>query len=154
MNIIQRYPNPSGAYPAPQTWATPNIPTTHVQIADSVDMTDFYIYNGFVILTIEDNIVTAYTPNVEAWEEWKNSLPKPKEEPTQEERIEILEEQVAQADEVMISMFESQALLEEQLALTDETAIQLFEAQAMQEEINTAQDDALIEIYEMIGGLQ
>ena len=55
----------------------------------------------------------------------------PEREPTAEERITALEEQVAQADE---------------------TAIELFEMQMVQEEINMAQDDALIEIYEMIGG--
>ena len=51
--------------------------------------------------------------------------------PTNEERITILEEQITQADE---------------------TAIELYEMQMVQEEINTAQDDALIELYEMIGG--
>ena len=42
--------------------------------------------------------------------------------------------------------------LEEQLVEADETAIYLFEMQMAQEQINAAQDDALIEIYEMIGG--
>lgn len=42
--------------------------------------------------------------------------------------------------------------LEEQLAQADEMAIELYEAQAAQEEINSAQDEALISLYEMIGG--
>ena len=43
-------------------------------------------------------------------------------------------------------------MLEDQLAQADETAVELFEMQLAQEEINAAQDDALVEIYEMIGG--
>ena len=41
--------------------------------------------------------------------------------------------------------------LEEQLAQSDETAIALYEAQEAQEVINAQQDEALMEIYEMIG---
>lgn len=43
--------------------------------------------------------------------------------------------------------------LEENLAQADDTAIELYESQQEQEAINNAQDDALIEIYEMIGGM-
>lgn len=76
--------------------------------------------------------MTDYEPNTEAWEAWKASLPTPsKPEPTTEERLAALEEQLAQADD---------------------TAIELYEMQMEQEAINAAQDDALIEIYEMIGG--
>ncbi|MFR1393854.1 MAG: hypothetical protein ACLSS2_17205, partial [Flavonifractor plautii] len=42
--------------------------------------------------------------------------------------------------------------LEEALAQTDETAIALFEGQAEQESINAQQDDALLDIYDMLGG--
>ena len=41
--------------------------------------------------------------------------------------------------------------IEEQLIQADETAIALYEAQAEQEAINAQQDEALVEIYEMIG---
>ena len=41
--------------------------------------------------------------------------------------------------------------LEEQLAQSDEIAITLYEAQEAQEVINAQQDEALMEIYEMIG---
>lgn len=47
---------------------------------------------------------------------------------------------------------EETAALQEQLTQADDTAIELYEMQLAQEEINAAQDDALIEIYEMIGG--
>lgn len=41
--------------------------------------------------------------------------------------------------------------LEEQIIQADETAIALYEAQEAQEVINAQQDEALMEIYEMIG---
>ena len=134
MNIIQKQPNPSGAYSAPLPWYGSTPLNGCAIIPDSVDMTDFYAYNGFVTLTIEEDTVTGYMPNVEAWEAWKASLtePEPQEpEPTTEERI---------------------TALEEQLLLTDETAVELYEMQLAQEEINIAQDTALIELYEMLGG--
>lgn len=43
------------------------------------------------------------------------------------------------------------ATLEEQIAQADETAIDLYESQEAQEVINVQQDEALMEIYEMIG---
>ena len=55
--------------------------------------------------------------------DWRNS-----QAPTPEERIAVLEEQIVQADE---------------------TAIALYEAQEAQEVINTQQDEALMELYEM-----
>lgn len=55
--------------------------------------------------------------------------PKSKPVPTVDERIAELEEQIAQADE---------------------TAIALYEEQEKQEAINSQQDEALMEIYEMI----
>ena len=41
-------------------------------------------------------------------------------------------------------------ILEEQLVQADETSITLYEAQEAQEAINSQQDEALMEIYEMI----
>ena len=54
----------------------------------------------------------------------------PEPEPTTEQRVADLEEQLVQADE---------------------TSIALYEAQEAQETINAQQDEALMEIYEMIG---
>ena len=64
----------------------------------------------------------------EALEEDRAARPAPP--PTTNERIATLEEQIAQADE---------------------TAIDLYESQEAQEAINAQQDEALMEIYEMIG---
>lgn len=92
----------------------PNLVTNWIECAES----DFEInyakaqqesYNGDV--TIED-------------------IPDEPQEPTTEQRISDLEEQIIQADE---------------------TAIALYEAQEAQETINAQQDEALMEIYEMIG---
>ena len=113
MNIIRKEPNPSGAYPATQNWDNNEIPEGYVIIVETVDMADFYAHNGFVTLTIEQvevganttinedgeevnepiyaDAVTSYVPNIEAWEEWKASLPDPsetEETPTQLDRIE------------------------------------------------------------------
>ena len=46
---------------------------------------------------------------------------------------------------------ERTSILEEQLVQADETSIALYEAQEAQETINAQQDEALMEIYEMIG---
>lgn len=67
MIYIDKNPNPSGAYPNAK-----NQP-----FADCIALTDeqakvFFAYNGFV--TVQDGEVT---PNVEAWEAWKTSLPEP-----------------------------------------------------------------------------
>ena len=52
-----------------------------------VEMTEeqrktFLAYNGFVNIVVADGIVTDIEPNVEAWEEWKATLPT---EPTETE---------------------------------------------------------------------
>ena len=41
--------------------------------------------------------------------------------------------------------------VEEQLLATDEIAVELYEQQLAQEEINIAQDEALCELYELVG---
>ena len=78
---IRPTPNAGGAYPSPQSSAAHGL----VQFPDAfLDM--FLAYNGFVTLTIEDNIVTAIEPNTEAWEAWKAEQPEPVEaEPTPQE---------------------------------------------------------------------
>lgn len=82
-------PNPSGAYPAPQSNPFKDaIPLTDEQAQMVVD------YNGFVNVTSHEEeyeegfFRTVYTvePNTEAWEEWKESLPpEPEPEPTAED---------------------------------------------------------------------
>lgn len=85
MKYIRATPNPSGAYPAPQSNPFKGaIPLTDEQAATVLQ------YNGFVTITsheepiVDDFTRTVYeiTPNTEAWEAWKESLPpEPKPEP-------------------------------------------------------------------------
>ena len=82
MNTIFKEPYENGCYSNMQTWeVSAPIPETHALWPDALDTADFYAYNGFVVLTIETidgvDTVTAYEPNVEAWEAWKVSLPDP-----------------------------------------------------------------------------
>lgn len=83
MKYLTPTPNPSGAYPAPQSNPFKDaIPLTDEQAQMVVD------YNGFVTITSHEEeyeegfFRTVYTvePNTEAWESWKASLP-PEPEP-------------------------------------------------------------------------
>ena len=76
MNIIQKQPNPDGAYPPIQSWSGAVPPDGYYQVADGVELS----CGGFGTLTVEDGIVTAFTPDVEAWEQWQAEHPTP--EPT------------------------------------------------------------------------
>ena len=86
MYYIQPAPNPSGAYPAPQSNPAPGlIPLTDEQVKMVVD------YNGFVTITETEEGVTV-TPNLPAWEAWKASQPpETPPQPATEERLAALE---------------------------------------------------------------
>ena len=81
MQYIRSTPNESGAYPAPQSSTFPDaLALTDEQTAQLV------AYNGFVTLTVDGGAVTAVTPDTQAWEAWKASLPAEMQpEPTLEE---------------------------------------------------------------------
>lgn len=89
MKYLTQTPNPSGAYPAPQSNAFPGaIPLTDEQAETVVQ------YNGFVTISSHEEeyeegffrTVYEVTPNLEAWEAWKESLPpEPEPEPTAED---------------------------------------------------------------------
>ena len=84
MKYVRSTPNPSGAYPAPQNNPFPGcLPLTDGQAAVLIQ------YNGFVTITqepdpeIETSSVTI-TPDLEAWEAWKEeeaSTPEPEPAP-------------------------------------------------------------------------
>ena len=70
MIYIDKNPNPSGAYPNPKCQPFPGcIPLSDEQAEV------FFAYNGFVTLGDDGSV----TPNTEAWENWKASLPFPEE---------------------------------------------------------------------------
>lgn len=89
MRYLQPIPNSDGSYPPPQSTPFKDaIPLTDEQAQMVVD------YNGFVTITsheetiVDDFMKTVYevTPNTEAWEAWKASLPpEPEPEPTAED---------------------------------------------------------------------
>ena len=91
------------------------------------------IYNDMVVKcsdsAFDSNYATAIAKSYNG-EVTVEDIPDEPQEPTTEQRISDLEEQLAQSDE---------------------TAIALYEAKEEQEVINAQQDEALMEIYEMIG---
>ena len=91
MKIIQKAPNPSGAYPGIQESNMQNVPKVMALWPENLDTGDFYEHNGFVSLTLEEiegiSVVTGYVPNIEAWEMWKASLPPSGSEPEPEEAV-------------------------------------------------------------------
>ena len=75
MRYIQPNPNPSGAYPAPQSNPFPGaIGLTDGQAQTLLD------YNGFVSIEQNEDGVVTVTPNTEAWEVWKAEQPDPSEQ--------------------------------------------------------------------------
>lgn len=85
MNIICISQLEDGGYPSIQSWDLPILPEGYAVWPEELDTADFYAYNGFVILTVEQvdgvDTVTKYEPNVEAWEAWKATLPPDPPEP-------------------------------------------------------------------------
>ena len=77
MLIIAKNPNHSGAYPGPQSWTTPALPDGYAWLRDDLDLTEFIRFKGFVNLTIEDNTVTAITPDQAAYDAWMAEHPEP-----------------------------------------------------------------------------
>jgi len=91
MKIIQKAPNPSGAYPGIQESDMKNVPEGMALWPEELDDAGFYEHNGFVTLTLGEiegiSVVTGYVSNIEAWEAWKASLPPPEPEPEPEEAV-------------------------------------------------------------------
>lgn len=77
-----------GGYSVIHTWDEPAPPAGCALWPDDLDTADYYAYNGFVTLTVEQvdgvDTVTKYEPNVEAWEAWKATLPPDPPEPEPE----------------------------------------------------------------------
>lgn len=79
MKLIYGTPGPSGAYPPLISGLGERVPGW-LEVGDGCDTTPLAEYNGFVTLTVEDGKATSMSPNLEAWEAWKASLP-PEAEP-------------------------------------------------------------------------
>ena len=86
MNIIQKQPNPSGAYPPIQSWQGEAPPEGYYEI--TADTTEFY--NGFITPTIENGVVTSLACDTDAWNVWKDAQPQPL-SPLEQARADALE---------------------------------------------------------------
>ena len=94
MKYLNPTPNPSGAYPAPQSNPFKGaIPLTDEQAEIIIQ------YNGFVSVTSSEEeyeegffrTVYTVTPDTAAWEEWKATLPEePEPEPTDTDVLNVL----------------------------------------------------------------
>lgn len=92
MKIISQIRNPGGTCPGPQDWPDGlELPEGFAQVPEGMDLEPFYAHNGFVTLTVEDGVVAAMTPDLEAWEAWRASLP-PEPDPMETARADKLAE--------------------------------------------------------------
>ena len=107
MNIIQINANENGGRPPLQS-CQGAMPAGYALVPDTLDVSAFYDFMGFVKLELDGGTVTAMTGNQEALDAYKASLPEPTPlPPTTEERVaaleaenKLLKEQVsAQADQ-------------------------------------------------------
>lgn len=69
---IRPEPNPSGAYPPPQSNSFPGAAAMTEE-----QMQTLIAYNGYVALNVEDGAVVSVAPNTQAWEAWKATQPAP-----------------------------------------------------------------------------
>ncbi len=75
MKLIQKEPNPSGAYPPIQEMPVSVLPAGMVLVPEELDDGVFYENNGFVTLTLDGDVVTAMTANTAARAAWLATLP-------------------------------------------------------------------------------
>ena len=81
MYLIDLEAMPDGGYAPPQSCDFRVVPEGMAIWPEELSREDFTAYNGFVTLAVEKNersgvhTVTAYEPNIEAWEKWKASRP-------------------------------------------------------------------------------
>lgn len=94
MYIIKTEPYENGGRPPIQTWNSANIPDGYSLIGEDNDVSVFYEYKGFVLLTFDDDnkTVVGMMGNQEALEEYNNEHPdKPVDpEPTTQDVLDAL----------------------------------------------------------------
>ena len=83
MNILRLEPNPSGAYPPMQSWSGSVVPDGFYEVADGVELS----CGGFGTLTVVDNVVTAFTPDTEAWAAWQAANPEATAQPPETDKL-------------------------------------------------------------------
>ena len=89
MIYIDPVPNASGAYPNSKCQPFPGC-----ILLDENQSATFFQHNGFVIVEQAKDGTVTVTPNLEAWEAWKEAeaaKSQPDPEPTLEERVKTME---------------------------------------------------------------
>lgn len=98
MRIITQTPGPEGAYPPIQEGNFTSVPEGTALWPEALPTDEFYQYNGFVTLDIQEEkgvaTVAGYQPNVAAWETWKSAQAEepepPVRQPTADELLDVL----------------------------------------------------------------
>jgi hypothetical protein len=98
MNIIILEPNESGGRPPIQSWDGATPPEGYAEVA--CDTATFYMFRGFVTLTVEGGKVTAMEGNQAALNAYLALYPDP--EPT--EPLPTAEERLAALEAAMLEM--------------------------------------------------
>lgn len=111
MMYLQQEPNPSGAYPPPQSSQAPGL----LELPEEF-LEPFLTYSGYVTLTTLEEKVVALTPNLEAWEAWKASLP---EEPTAPAYTELELTQQAITDLELSDIEQGQAITDLEIMILE-----------------------------------
>lgn len=82
MLYISTEKNKWGGYYSPQSTYADGLVAIPEELLD-----EFLDYNGFVSLTVENNVVVAISPEVELWEEWKATQTEPTPTPSAMEQL-------------------------------------------------------------------
>lgn len=103
MKIIQINATKIGARPPIQAWEDGHaLPDGYAAVPEDMDLSAFYQHNGFVNLTVDNGKVIEISPNVEAWEAWKKTVPpKPTPQPTTKEQLEKIAATQAEIQETI-----------------------------------------------------
>lgn len=83
MRVIQKQQNHDGSYRQIFELDRTTAPDGCYQVSDGVELS----CGGFGTLMVEDGVVTAFTPDVAAWERWQAEHPTPVPQMTTQEAI-------------------------------------------------------------------
>lgn len=77
MKIVRMNARDNGSRPAIQSWGASIPPEGYAIVPDALDLSAWEEYQGFVILAVENGIVTGMSGNAAALEAYRLSLPTP-----------------------------------------------------------------------------
>lgn len=92
MQIIKIAARDNGSRPPIQSWYGVRPPTGYARVPDSLDLSTWAEYRGFVVLELDGDTVAGMRGNADALAAYLAALPEPTDEPlTDAERIAALE---------------------------------------------------------------